>query len=563
VSLWDIDAQTELARLPGATDLPDFGVDKNSGLVGALAFSPDGKYLVAGFGSRLYLTPRISPNPLKVWEVATRRLIRLLHGHTGYCVSLAFSRDGKLLASGSHDSTAIIWSTATWKVAQKLKNPDPADPALTQGGRRMVEDVAFSPDGKTLAMASRGGNVQLWDVAGKRFLDPLKGHSSAVQAVVYSPDGPTLASGGMDQTVRLWNVETRQELMQLDPASVELGQVRALAFSPDGKQLLAAGDCTAFWSAAPIVWNDSDLAAAKLRLLLRSTADFRSRIGMLSENLRLHAALAKLGTKDLRVRAALAATQANWHASRQAWLEAVAAFDRLIAADPTAPEGWLRTPGLLRLATALLHQNRPRDAAALLTGGAKRRKHDGLSPAVDRVGLGMICSAVDGTIQIGELLPGSPASQSGLRPADVIVKVNDTELTRESLDKFFQLPAGELGTKVRLTIRHPGSERPEEIELTRERFVSDAATGELLHPLRAAIHSQLAKDPRNPGLLELRAELAGQWSGFKAQATDYTAAIEALAHQKPDAAAVDLKRLNRRRGDAYAGLQRWPQAVDD
>jgi hypothetical protein len=202
---------------------------------------------------------------------------------------------------------------------------------------------------------------------------------------------------------------------------------------------------------------------------------------MLSENLRLHAALEKLDTKDLRVRAALAATQANWHASRQAWPEAVQAFDRLVAADPTAPDGWLRTPGLLRLATALLHQNRPRDAAALLTGGARRRKHDGLSPAVERVGLGMI----------------------------------------------------------------------------------DTATGELLHPLRAAIHSQLAKEPRNAGLLELRAELAGQWSDFKAQAADYTAAIDALAQQKPDAAAVDLKRLNRRRGDAYVGLQRCPEAVDD
>ncbi len=49
----------------------------------------------------------------------------------------------------------------------------------------------------------------------------------------------------------------------------------------------------------------------------------------------------------------------------------LAAFDRLLAADPTAPEAWLRTPGLLRLATALLHQGRPRDAAALLTGGAR------------------------------------------------------------------------------------------------------------------------------------------------------------------------------------------------
>src|SRR5262249_7070662 len=89
-------------------------------------------------------------------------------------------------------------------------------------------------------------------------------------------------------------------------------------FSPDGKQLLAGGrGSIAFWSAAPPIWNDPDLAAAKLRALLRSNADFQSRIRMLSENLRLHEALAKLDAKDNRVRTALAATQAR-HAGQRA-----------------------------------------------------------------------------------------------------------------------------------------------------------------------------------------------------------------------------------------------------
>src|SRR5262249_56332828 len=109
------------------------------------------------------------------------------------------------------------------------------------------------PDGKTVARASRAGNGQLWDVATGELLETLKGHSSAVQAVVFSPDGRTLASGSSDETVRLWNVETRRELMQLDPGSVELGAVYTLAFSPDAKHLLAGGSTsTAFWSAAPI-----------------------------------------------------------------------------------------------------------------------------------------------------------------------------------------------------------------------------------------------------------------------------------------------------------------------
>ena len=210
----------------------------------------------------------------------------------------------------------------------------------------MVDDVAFSPDSQILALASRGGNVQLWDVAAGKPLQTLKGHSNAVQAVAFSPDGRTLASGGSDQTVRLWNVATRRELMQLGHGSVELGNVATLAFSPDGEHLLTGGEHStpAFWTAAPIVWNDPVRAAEKLRLLLKSNADFQSRIRMLSENLRLHEALAKLDAKDPRVQAALAATEANWHASRKAWPEAVAAFDRLVAADPKKPEAWLARP---------------------------------------------------------------------------------------------------------------------------------------------------------------------------------------------------------------------------
>jgi WD40 repeat protein len=167
-------------------------------------------------------------------QTSTRRLIRRLNGHTNYCLSLDFSRDGKLLASGSRDGTAIIWSTQTWNKAQTLQNPD-KDSLFDQSLRGMVEDVAFSPDGKTLALASREGSVQLWDVAAGKLLESLKGHSGAVTAVVFSPDGRTLASGGTDKTVRLWNVATGRELMQLDPGSIELGLVCTLAFSPDGK----------------------------------------------------------------------------------------------------------------------------------------------------------------------------------------------------------------------------------------------------------------------------------------------------------------------------------------
>jgi WD40 repeat protein/tetratricopeptide (TPR) repeat protein len=559
-ALWDLDAGTELARLTGAADLPDSRLDVTSGRVTLTAFSPDGKYLVAAFFSS---SPSGSERSyfLKVWEVATRRLIHRLKAHMSYCYALDFTKDAALLASGSADGTAIIWSTATWKETQTLRNPDHDD----QRGfsRSLVGDVAFSPDGKTLAMASYGGNLHLFDVATGKLLETLKGHADAVHAVEFSPDGRTLASGSSDQTVRLWNVPTRRELMQLDPGSIELGPVYTLAFSPNGTQLLTAGlGSAALWSTAPIVWNDSDRAAEKLRHLLQSNADFRSRIRMFSENLRLHEALEKLDAQDVRVQAALAATQANGQASRQAWREAALAFDRLAAADPTAPEAWLRTPGLLRLATALLHQNRPAAAALLLQGGASRRIQDGL-PAIEQSGLGFAYAVTRSSVRVTELLPEYPGSRAGLRVGDTIEKVNDTELNTESLPKLGDLLAGDAGTKVRLTVRHSGSQKPEVIELTRERFLHDPATGALLHPLREAVNDRLAQEPRNPGLLELRAELAGQWSDGKAQVADYTAALEALSHQEPEANASDLRRLYRRRGDAYVAVKQWQEAVDD
>ena len=241
----------------------------------------------------------------------------------------------------------------------------------------------------------------------------------------------------------------------------------------------------------------------------------------------------------------------------------VAAFDRLIAADPTSPEGWLRTPGLLRLATALVHQNRPRDGASLLAGGARRRAADGLLPAVLRVSFGVTTSTADGEVRVTELLSGYPAPRADLRPGDIILKVNDTELTRDSVEKLDQLLSGEAGTKVRLTVRHSGSEKPALIELSRERFVNDPATRELLDPLRVPINERLARTPRDAGLLVCTRRFARQWSDAKDQVTDFTADQDGSHEQRVVAPAADLKRLYGRRGNAYVALRQWQHALDD
>jgi tetratricopeptide (TPR) repeat protein len=266
----------------------------------------------------------------------------------------------------------------------------------------------------------------------------------------------------------------------------------------------------------------------------------------------------------------LAATQANWHASKHQWAKAALAFDRLLAADPTESGAWLRTPGLLRLATALLHQNRPAVAAMLLQGGAKRRTQDSASTRVR--GFGMGYANQDGTVRVDKLEPNSPAARSKLLTGDVIVKVNGVEMAKLASPDFGEMLEGAVGRKLRLTVRHPGRTQTEDVDLVNENYLVDEASGDLFVALLAALKKRLAQEPRDPGLLELRAELAGQETDFARQVADYTAAIALwhgletmpqLAEQPAEAVSSHLRRLYRRRGDAYVSLQKWPEAVAD
>jgi WD40 repeat protein len=112
--------------------------------------------------------------------------------------------------------------------------------------------VAFSPDGKTLASGSaRSGTIILWDVAtGQPIGAPLAGHTGGVLSVAFSSDGESLASGSTDQTIRLWDVDTGQP--RGEPLAVPMASVKSVAFSPDGKTL-ASGS----WDGTIILWDMS------------------------------------------------------------------------------------------------------------------------------------------------------------------------------------------------------------------------------------------------------------------------------------------------------------------
>ena len=194
-----------------------FDPEGHTGSVYAVAYSPDGKTL-ASAGDR---------GEVRLWDVAADRAGARPVGHEGRVAALAFSPDGKTLATGGEDHGVRLWDVATG-----------APSATLQGHTGEVEAVAFSPDGKTLASAGGDLVIRLWDVAGRRQIRALEGHIAAVHALAFRPDGKTLASAGGDLVIRLWDMSKEGEPTLLRGHSAS---VRALAFDAEGKTLASTG----------------------------------------------------------------------------------------------------------------------------------------------------------------------------------------------------------------------------------------------------------------------------------------------------------------------------------
>jgi WD40 repeat protein len=217
VRLWDVDTGLELHALK----VP-------AGRIWGMAFSPDGKLLATAGGVALPSGADRSGTPgvVTVWDVVNGEELVTFPAHKAWIMSVAFSPDGKTLATANNDTTLKLWDATSGQELRTFKGHDGP-----------VWRVAFSPDGKTLASVGGGdGQVRLWDVEAQP-LHTLRGGS----IIAFSPDGRWLVSGASDwQPVRVWDARTGAERHTL-PLLAHSEQVTCAAFSPDGRLLVDGG----------------------------------------------------------------------------------------------------------------------------------------------------------------------------------------------------------------------------------------------------------------------------------------------------------------------------------
>jgi hypothetical protein len=217
-------------RLVSATTGQELGrLEDGQGPTQSVAFSPDGKILVASDG-----------RSARLWDVAARKVSRRLAEDAGGSQLLLFAPDGKLLLGGDTDSR--LWDVAKNQVARVLPL-----------SFKTLKSAAFSPDSRLLACGDAYGRVELWDVQSADKQRVFTGLAGYVQVLAFSPNGRTLAAGGW-RGIKVWELATGAERRSFDDFE---GDALSLAFTPDGRALASAvGDANI------LIWDIAGKALA-------------------------------------------------------------------------------------------------------------------------------------------------------------------------------------------------------------------------------------------------------------------------------------------------------------
>jgi WD40 repeat protein len=208
-------------------------------------FSPDGKTLASGgMDSKIVL-----------WDVSTGEMIAdPLEGHHATVNDLAFSPSGEILASVGCSSSDPQYCERGEMILWDLSGETIVSQTLIIHGHN-IWTLAFSPDGRTIATGSGDETIQLWDVpSGESVGEPILGHEFSVISLAFSPDGTVLASGGVDTTILLTDLASRQRIGP--PLTSPEGEISSLVYSPDGKSLVSGSHDSnvIIWTLDTAVW---------------------------------------------------------------------------------------------------------------------------------------------------------------------------------------------------------------------------------------------------------------------------------------------------------------------
>lgn len=231
----------------------------------SVAFSPDGRHVLSGSGDNNDRSSGRTPDfTIRLWDAATGNLVRTFEGHTLEVSSVAFSRDGMQVISGSQDMTLRLWEVATGSLLRTIATPtylisvarfspeghrilsagadlrlwDSATGALVRtfkGNSSHIWSAALSPDGSRI-VASSFATLELWNVATGTLVRTFEGHASPVTAVAFSPDGARIVAGSDDRVLRLWTIANGTLVRSFGE---HVNRVSSVAFSPDGKHIVS------------------------------------------------------------------------------------------------------------------------------------------------------------------------------------------------------------------------------------------------------------------------------------------------------------------------------------